>query len=519
MPPVAIDLPSLLRKNDVPSGFQAGEVRRLLEAEQSDLAQIKETIGMVSLILSELESQKSHRTQSVNALRGILSPIRRLPSELLAEIFLLCRNNSMRTTGYSIMNFREAPMVLSHISSRWRTVAIGTPMLWDTPRFRSSIVPPPIATCMRAVLDRSRRLPILLAFDTSGLKSRPSPTLSNGNTDCFQFFADLRDRLQHVSLDLCFQEGLERLEVAPINATLPFLISLDITTDDDGPAQLATIMASFRRAPSLRSLTLNAYFSPLVPPYDFPWAQLTSLTLSIPIDEVTTYRILIQCTQLETCILSEMNDIDGIPASQALCTLDVLRSFSFSPWEASSGDLLTVFSFPNLESLVLHGCDTMPAAVLHDLHARSKFTLLHVTLSGLQISFDELLEFLRPLSTLKSLVLDDSKSYIILDNSESPINDDLLRAFTYGSGSQVPSLSLPCLTTLEIRRSANSLTGSVVADMVASLACHSGDEGAPFPSIISVRLYLPGNKFSSDVESQLTGMHLNGFLTDTSRRE
>ncbi|KAJ7465812.1 hypothetical protein B0H11DRAFT_2240078 [Mycena galericulata] len=407
-----MDLVSLIHKNDAPTEFQVREVHRLLDAGQNELARLEGTIRTISLIISELKFQKSQRIDSLAALRRILCPIRRLPSELLAEIFLFCRTNSMHTKGYSIIDVREAPMLLSHVSARWRAVSVGTPMLWDLPRFTSSI---------------SQIWP---------LHSPPA------DEDCFQFFTTLRHRLHHLSINLGHKDVVDHVKFSPASTILPVLSSLDIIVDDDGPGQLATIMASFQRAPSLRSLTLNAYFSPVVPTYDFPWSQLTSLNLSIPIDEGIAYQILVQCTQLETCALSEMYDPYNSPSPPPNCTLDVLRSFSFAPWNASLGELLDFFTFPNMESFTLRGCTDMLAPVIFDLHARSRFKLQHLNFCDLQIDTNELVAFLCHLPELQTLALEDS---------DSLITDDLFRVFTYYPRSQTPFLSLPCLAALAIR--------------------------------------------------------------------
>ncbi|KAJ7466184.1 hypothetical protein B0H11DRAFT_2048764 [Mycena galericulata] len=488
----------LIHTNGAPTEFQAREIHRLLEAGQDDLARIEESILKVSLILSELQFQKRQRTKSLTALRRILSPIRRLPNELLTEIFLFCRANSTRST-VSILDVREAPMLLSHVAAHWRTVSIGTPMLWDTPCFRESIVSHPKAIYMRSILQRSRHLPTSLAFETFG---DSGPRAIAGNTDCFQFFTDLGDRVQHISLDLPWRDVMEHIKNPPGCPLFPILASLKVTLEDDGLEDWPAILDSFRRAPGLRSLTLNASSSPFTP--TFPWVQLTSLTMFIPIDETTVYLVLRQCLQLKTCVLFEMSYTGDTQDSQPLCTLDALRSFSFSPWEADSGKLLEFFSFPKLESLSLSHCVNMPATVLLDLRARSHFKLQDLTLCNLPLTTEELLEVLRHLLTLQTLVLGNSATYIV---------DDLLRAFTY-SQSHVQSLLLPRLTTLTIRHESMFLTGSVVADMVESLARHAGDEGAPFPSIHSVKFYLDGPKFTPAVESRLAGACLSGFLED-----
>ncbi|KAJ7465697.1 hypothetical protein FB451DRAFT_1369931 [Mycena latifolia] len=62
-----------------------------------------------------------------------LSPIRRISSEILAEIFLLCRESSLRDADYSVADPRHAPTVSTHVSSRWREsfVSLSALLPWS----------------------------------------------------------------------------------------------------------------------------------------------------------------------------------------------------------------------------------------------------------------------------------------------------------------------------------------------------------------------------------------------------
>lgn len=344
----------------------------------------------------------------------------------------------MRSLAYAITNVREAPIVLSHVSSHWRAVSIATPTLWDWPRFTEFTVPPPLAFLMRPILERSRHLPVSVTFDTSTSRARPPSELPEGTIhgSHWHVLGDLHDRLQSVSLVLG-RWDLRRFDIWPPRKVLTVLTSLDIRMDDDQAEYLAAILAFFGNAPSLRCVALDAYCLPVgsrQPP--FPWAQLTSLTISIPMDNLNAHEILIQCTHLQTCTFSEMNDSDDEWQARPVCTLRALHSFGFSPWNASSAELLIPFSFPSLASRSLSGCESMSFTVLLDLHTRSQFELRHLELSDLQITAEELLAFLRRLQpTLQTLALADSDC----------IMNTLFEMFTYHPDlhSHLPSLSPP----------------------------------------------------------------------------
>ncbi|KAJ7113894.1 hypothetical protein C8R44DRAFT_740778 [Mycena epipterygia] len=64
---------------------------------------------------------------------AILSPVRGMPAELLGEIFLwtLPPADIDDTRRRWSFNAKESPWVLTHISGRWRAVALSTPSLWS----------------------------------------------------------------------------------------------------------------------------------------------------------------------------------------------------------------------------------------------------------------------------------------------------------------------------------------------------------------------------------------------------
>ncbi|KAJ7113985.1 hypothetical protein C8R44DRAFT_560379, partial [Mycena epipterygia] len=74
----------------------------------------------------EHASLASYYTQN----KGILSPLRRMPPEVLAEIFSWTLPWVHDAMGRWRFDAKSCPWVLTHICGRWRQVAISTPSLW-----------------------------------------------------------------------------------------------------------------------------------------------------------------------------------------------------------------------------------------------------------------------------------------------------------------------------------------------------------------------------------------------------
>ncbi|KAJ6486317.1 hypothetical protein DFH09DRAFT_948886, partial [Mycena vulgaris] len=116
----------LLHNNDPPTVQQVGEIRSLLDSAAAESSQLDNVISKLSIVLSLLKV-KRQRADALKAFQNILSPVRGIPSENLGEIFLHCRDND---AGYQLTT-KKAPLLLGHVSSRWRMVLHSIPGLGD----------------------------------------------------------------------------------------------------------------------------------------------------------------------------------------------------------------------------------------------------------------------------------------------------------------------------------------------------------------------------------------------------
>ncbi|KAJ7916637.1 hypothetical protein B0H13DRAFT_357863 [Mycena leptocephala] len=503
-----MDLDALLRTNHPPKPLQEAEIHRLLLNTTTELSQLENTINVVSHILRVLESQRSHLGEYLVALKGALSPIRRIPAETLAEIFMHCRERSLEgdyseanageapmpiDIEYSSTNTAEAPLLLTHVSSHWRAVALSTPALWNIVR---------VATTSRipsTILARSRSLPLSVTFSTPGR----IPSLKG------QFLRELwelYERLWEVRLHL---RALDIQTPIPVTSrSLPILSALSIDlnagrTLSPVRTSLSELLELFQDAPSLRHFNLEVSFPPpqnLLTTH-FPWAQLRSLAISVPTLHIAS-GILIQCTMLEQGYVGGLLPSTN-PPQHPPSTLSRLRHLTVS---AEEKQVPLIFfgplSLPMLETLYLDELN-IPSGSLQDLLKRSPFNLYHLTLTMVVMELDDLVEFLHLIPSLKTLSL-----------TESCIADGLFQVFTYDPTSP-PSLSLPQLTHLSLTRHLTSgLDGDAMALMIQSLEKYRDDEKSPFPLISAVEIHMGGFRFSGDAEDRLACLGSTGFLLD-----
>ncbi|KAK7044114.1 hypothetical protein VNI00_007831 [Paramarasmius palmivorus] len=141
-----------LRSNRLPSEAEASRMCALLKVESLELQNIEQEIRRVRQILAELERRGEYLSQEIRRRQSWLSPIRRLPVEVIekifaqtclgdgAEEFSLDIHSVDREKEYSSYIGRRGffkrsvaiTCVLSQVSHHWRKVTTASPRLWSS---------------------------------------------------------------------------------------------------------------------------------------------------------------------------------------------------------------------------------------------------------------------------------------------------------------------------------------------------------------------------------------------------
>ncbi|KAF9267050.1 hypothetical protein L218DRAFT_856841, partial [Marasmius fiardii PR-910] len=109
----------LLDTNYSPTFQESKEILTLLKESQANLERIQTQI-------EKLEIQRLQIQRFVAKHRALLSPIRRVPADILGEIFF----HSLPTDSLPTRCSHSSPLLLSSICRSWRTVLLNTPRLW-----------------------------------------------------------------------------------------------------------------------------------------------------------------------------------------------------------------------------------------------------------------------------------------------------------------------------------------------------------------------------------------------------
>ncbi|KAJ6508337.1 hypothetical protein C8R45DRAFT_967086 [Mycena sanguinolenta] len=258
-----------LHTNYVPSDSEIIEIRSLLVDPADELARIDAQIQPMAIALSQLRDQRCSLQGQIDAHMALLAPIRRIPHDVLLEIFFSC----LPTEHNTLIDPDEAPLVLGRICRHWRQIAYSAPILW------SSIQIPctyeiPSATMVQSWLARSTpcSLSVSLRDETCNSYVEIHPILVH--------FLQASSRLRRLELRGKLESFRPLLHLGPENLLL--LKSLRIATVDYPPAEWdANPLAhtDILRVPTLDdvSLRISGVADPLS--YPLPWGKLTRLAL------------------------------------------------------------------------------------------------------------------------------------------------------------------------------------------------------------------------------------------------
>ncbi|CAK5265963.1 unnamed protein product [Mycena citricolor] len=140
---------SLLSSNAPPSEADAASLHIVLAHLGKQLAGIDESIARLQLHLRELQKTRQGVLEDVKRVRTVLSPIRRLPPEILCDIFALCIPSETSTSFRG--KHLKFPWVATRVCRSWRDAGAANAAFWCRV---DSGTPLPV---VRLQLERSRQ--------------------------------------------------------------------------------------------------------------------------------------------------------------------------------------------------------------------------------------------------------------------------------------------------------------------------------------------------------------------------
>lgn len=489
----------LLESNEPPSECEAKRLRdTLLRDAEKRSSELDGQLLQISKDWEEVFEARIEVQKFIVTNRAILSPIRRLPSEIISEILSLAQTHE----SYEVMDVNElnGPWVLARICSRWRSVAHEYPPLWtamSVTRFMRPLPKDPLSL-LQTALGRTGNRGLNIQFSLMHHENLSLPIAEGLFDSLLQHVSHWEDVYCNIPIVL-----VRALAQAKDRLQLLSRLSLYIQDDPDyAPPPSPLSLDVFDNAPSLRIFSLRTAVA-VQEIMALPWTLLTSLELhdGSSQDHLDILRL---APKLEILRISCVTRRLTVPALVVHTTLHTL--------EVRGGQLLRNLELPALKTMNLHGriskrCHPNSLAIVADLLRRSRCSLRELSLydavlnAGLIAALQAAPELIRLVIGVSAFTADDDEFLCALVNPESEPNHGL----TFNEAIEGPQL-LPKLEALQIdaldftdylKKNVNFLNTSLVG-VVKSRWRPSGSAASRVSCLQSIRVTIGYHAWAGD---------------------
>lgn len=106
------------------------ERQHQLDTVLHDISGLQTVMNDIHTLQQQLFEQKNKIIKSINLHKRLVSPLWRLPTEVLSQIFCHCLPQIPKLDELQPPSTLTAPMLLTKICRQWREIAVGMPNLW-----------------------------------------------------------------------------------------------------------------------------------------------------------------------------------------------------------------------------------------------------------------------------------------------------------------------------------------------------------------------------------------------------
>lgn len=317
---------NLLRNNLAPNENEhINAAKKKIRDIESEIASLDEVMLRMHTALSRLVAKRTALHDYVEAHKDFVSPLSRLPAEILGDIFL-----HVLPQPSIPLSVDEPPLILDLVCKRWKVVSRSTPALWS----RISLLLKDNSqnhdiTGISACLDRSGDLP--LSISISCLSSYRIPDGGNRALALLASHCEQWQSLYLYSLPLDVIKDVASGVKGRLLSMEELILNTHLIED-------ATGFDAFSIAPRLRCLgSSSSRYTDIVTNRSLclPWNDLTTLIIDIR-DTVDILGVLLDCQNLIHLTADINDDPDGIGSEHPPVKLSSLRSLSLTLPETMS---------------------------------------------------------------------------------------------------------------------------------------------------------------------------------------
>lgn len=452
-----------LDSNYVATDSESIHIQFLLKRPTSRLEELFTRLQQLDQQYTLIRNEQTSLLLSISKHRALMSLVRKLPVEILQEIFIAC----LPTAHNAVMSRWEPPILLTQICSSWRNIAHATPQLWNSIHIAAPCNISGMYSCdypnfLSTVEHAGRRSEAVLEWITRSATSPLDISLGQWGTSapdgCYDKIIHYLIRFSERWREVRFSAPYQAL--VPVAALPTSKVPLLETLSLDCPPvhfthlgrQSVWTTSGVLKAPKLRDLWLRGLWlfqlnnDAMRLPIN--WHQFTSLSLegtswgasfrSLSVSRA--YKILSLCHNLITCRL-EIGAMMGydeeflpFEITTAPISLPYLTKLSVREGGTSLSRLFTLLHLPLLNSLEFHStiwpAQDSSTSLLSLLSSTS--IQLHTLITDAQsFTRQDFIKCLRLCPFLKSLAI--GKVYAMLAAPDIPtcrIDDSFLKMFT-----------------------------------------------------------------------------------------
>ncbi|KAJ7707331.1 hypothetical protein B0H17DRAFT_1032408 [Mycena rosella] len=389
--PLTSPYPDLLSSASSPSDLQVAVIWRAIETAETEVSAVDTHLVHLRSAMEQHTRKRAELQDFVKSHRAMVSAIRRLPSELLSEIFV----ESVDVSA-TFEPGRNEPWMIAQVCSRWRAVALTSPRLWS-----NFVLPADDPYSMRALslqLERASHAHLFIRFTSR-------PTL-----DTLNLFLTASAHWEVVTLAL---GPAEFTHLFDYGGNFPTLKTLTLRSWE--PIQCTDGQGDMRESfPALRNLQLDVCYEAFPRQLLLPWSNLRTCTLQKAHSSDALWLLSQLSPNTEFSVVRCAN-LDF--ARSTLQTKSCVRSLTITTCSTLFvRDLLTGLVAPALQELTLERIDDDDDQIQRDqllsFLDRSACPLTHLRICATTISGDDLIRILEMPPTRGIVHLDVSAAAV-----------------------------------------------------------------------------------------------------------
>ncbi|KAF7300347.1 hypothetical protein HMN09_00918000 [Mycena chlorophos] len=435
---------SILNTNTVPSDAECDEIRALLRPQRPRLAHLNDQVARLQVILDDAVRARDELQAAIKAHEALISPMRRVPDDILSVIFL----HTLPTTRETALSRDEGPLLLMQVCQYWRALTLAVPRLWSS----MHIALPPknsdpalqlfgLKSEVERWTRRAAAVPLSIRVHASRKRYPIAPPSSGDSPPSIlvESLLPVAHQWGMIHLKVDDVRDLSVLDkVTPLDAKHLNRFSITLSRSALGATGYRLPMLG---APALRQLAYQGRDNCI--PATPIWRNLVRLTLSLSRGssetdhQVLPFPFLAECTALQTLHLSFTRM--SFQYGKTVC-LPRLQEIHLGEWITTEPDigtlsqLLARLDMPNLKRLGLHQMGGPVLGPLRYLGPACSAAIQWLSIPAKQLDGPSIREMLGPMTGLVHLRLvapsaflpDVAQTFLVCltPTDEDPTGDD-----------------------------------------------------------------------------------------------